>query len=363
MKQRIKDKAQFDFIRYANVWEDAAVLMAGLDPQPGCRLLSIASAGDNTFSLLTANPELVVAVDINPVQLYLTEFKKCAIQSFDYQETLRFLGFKPSMDRWEMYQTFRSKLSENAQLYFDFHKTEWVELGIIHVGKFEKYFQLFSKRILPLIHSKKTIQKLLEPKSAAAQAEFFQNHWNTWRWRALFKVFFSSTVMGKLGRDPAFFEEVKIHVASYLLNRSAEHLSDVGAQKNPFLTYILTGGFQSTLPHYLQENHFNTIKNQLHKIQLFEGYAEDAINQYGPFDGMNLSNIFEYMDSDLFVTTAKTITAGMKSKGRIAYWNLMVPRQIGKICDSVSEQSDLMKQLSRIDNGFFYNKVVVDETI
>ena len=35
---------------------------------------------------------------------------------------------------------------------------------------------------------------------------------------------------------------------------------------------------------------------------------------------------------------------------------------IAKI-ESVSEQSELMKQLSRIDNGFFYNKVVVDETI
>ena len=121
MKSRITEKAQFNFIRYANVWEDASVLISGLNPQPGDRLLSIASAGDNSFSLLTTNPELVVAVDINPVQLYLTELKKCVIQSFNYEETLSFLGFTPCENRYDMYQSLKGSLSLEAQAYFDHH--------------------------------------------------------------------------------------------------------------------------------------------------------------------------------------------------------------------------------------------------
>ena len=363
MKSRITEKAQFNFIRYANVWEDASVLISGLNPQPGDRLLSIASAGDNSFSLLTTNPELVVAVDINPVQLYLTELKKCVIQSFNYEETLSFLGFTPCENRYDMYQSLKGVLSLEAQAYFDHHLSSWLETGIIYAGKFEKYFQLFSQRILPLIHSGRTINKLLEEKTQEAQVEFFTKHWNTWRWRALFKIFFSSTVMGKLGRDPAFFEEVKIPVASYLLNRSAEHLSDPMAQKNPFLAFILTGSFQQTLPHYLQRAHFDTIKSQLHKIQLMEGYAEDAIAKYGPFHGMNLSNIFEYMDQELFAKTTKTLVDGLKPKGSMVYWNLMVPRQMSKISDQLTEETALMDQLRKIDNGFFYNKVVIDKKI
>ncbi len=360
MKQRITEKAQFDFIRYANVWEDASALIAGLNPKPGSRLLSIASAGDNTFSLLTTHPEKVIAVDINPIQLYLTEYKMLAIQSFNRSETLAFLGFESTELRWEMYNSLRNSLSTEARDYFDHHREDWVERGVIHAGKFEKYFQLFVRRVLPLIHSQKTVLKLLQNKSAAEQAHFFSKHWNTWRWRALFKIFFSSTVMGKLGRDPAFFEEVKIDVASYLLSRSAEHLSHVNAQTNPFLSYIMTGSFHRNVPHYLEEPHFDVVKSQLHKIQLMQGYAEDAMDQFGPFDGMNLSNIFEYMDTELFNKTANSLIQGLSKNGKLVYWNLMVPRRISKICDGVIENTEMMSDLRPKDNGFFYNTIVID---
>ena len=55
--------------------------------------MSIASAGDNTFSLLTLNPELIVAVDISKVQLFLVELKKIAILNFDREKYLQFAGF------------------------------------------------------------------------------------------------------------------------------------------------------------------------------------------------------------------------------------------------------------------------------
>jgi hypothetical protein len=54
MPDRIEDRARFDLVRYANVWEDAEVLCAALAPAAGRRLLSIASAGDNAFALLAA---------------------------------------------------------------------------------------------------------------------------------------------------------------------------------------------------------------------------------------------------------------------------------------------------------------------
>jgi len=60
-----------DYIRYANCWEDADILCPGLSLKQDSKILSIASAGDNTFSLLTADPELVVAADLNSAQLNL----------------------------------------------------------------------------------------------------------------------------------------------------------------------------------------------------------------------------------------------------------------------------------------------------
>ena len=42
----IAGRANFDGIRYAQLWEDADVLLLGLDSKPGATLVSICSAGD-----------------------------------------------------------------------------------------------------------------------------------------------------------------------------------------------------------------------------------------------------------------------------------------------------------------------------
>lgn len=93
-------KVDFSIIRYANCWEDPKVLLQGLAPKRSSKILSIASAGDNSFSLLVTNPELVVAVDVNLTQLYLVELKKAAIRSLDYEDILVFLGFHEGVDRY-----------------------------------------------------------------------------------------------------------------------------------------------------------------------------------------------------------------------------------------------------------------------
>src|SRR5690606_4507166 len=99
MKDELLKEVSFDLIRYANCWEDAEVLIKGLNPVEGSKLLSIGSAGDNSFSLLLTEPELVVAIDINRVQLYLIELKKRAMIDLEYEEVLAFLGFSNSDKR------------------------------------------------------------------------------------------------------------------------------------------------------------------------------------------------------------------------------------------------------------------------
>ena len=73
MSKELKNKVGFDLIRYANCCGDADVLLKGLNCQAGDKILSIGSAGDNSFSLLTTNPSLLVAVDVNKIQLHLIE--------------------------------------------------------------------------------------------------------------------------------------------------------------------------------------------------------------------------------------------------------------------------------------------------
>lgn len=361
MSSKIGEIASFDFIRYANCWEDADILLKGLDLKPGGKVLSIASAGDNSFSLLATNPEIVLAIDINPVQLYLVELKKAAIKHLSYDEVLAFLGFQACVHRETYFRKIKNDISPSARDYWEKH-IDLLSQGVIYQGKFEKYFQLFRRRVLPLIHREKTIDQLLVEKSEQDQIEFYIQRWDSWRWRALFKFFFSKRIMGYLGRDPEFLKQVQISVGPYILAKAGRHLQSVGAQHNPMLHFQLKGNFGKTLPHYLQPSQYPLVQKNIDHLVLFEGYAEQAIQKYGVFHGMNLSNIFEYMTKDLFEQVANQLISALHPSARMAYWNLMVPRRIsGLFPEKVMYQKHLSQELSDQDKGFFYNQFIVDQ--
>lgn len=352
------ENIKHDYIRYANCWEDADLLLESLDIKSTDKILSIASAGDNSFSLLTKDPELVLAVDINAVQLNMVELKKVAIAHFSYDDFLKFLGFTNCDSRWEMFLSIESKLPASGRLYWN-EQQELINAGIIHQGKFEKYFQFFHTKILPHIHSKKTIAELFETKSDKEQQIFFTKKWNNWRWNMLFKVFFSKYVLGKYGRDPEFLKEVQVPVSTFILNKAHSHLSQSVCQNNYFLQYILTGKFDTQLPHYARKENFEKIKLNLDRLTTFHGLPQEAFVHYGKFNTFNLSNIFEYMSPTLFDEVSSNLIENSIDNAQYAYWNLMVSRQISADHKNVTNLINTAHSNSK-DMGFFYNNFIVD---
>lgn len=358
---QLTEKVSFDLIRYANCWEDADILLKGLDPKPGSRILSIASAGDNSFSLLVTDPEVVVAVDVNTIQLHLIELKKAAIALLEYEQVLAFLGFRECADRLALFDRIKHDLSPEARLYWEKNR-EQLASGIVFEGKFEKYFRLFVRRILPWIHTQKRVEALLAPKPAEAQRQFYAKKWDTWRWRFLFKIFFSRYVMGKYGRDPEFLKEVEVSVGRTICEKAGKHLQSTGAQTNFMLRYNLTASFGDLLPHYLQPENFAVIRQRLDRLKLVNGYAEDAIRIYGTFHCMNLSNIFEYMSPEVFRQVSGQLVRATEKGGRLAYWNLLVPRHVAaSFPQDVNFRKEDSERLTASDKGFFYNRFIIDE--
>lgn len=354
------ENVSLSFIRYANCWEDASVLLRGLDIRPGSRLLSVGSAGDNSFSLLTTNPELLVIADVSMVQLHLIYLKIACFKALNYVETLTFLGFKPCFDRTALFIRLKSALPVASLTYWEQHQKQWQQ-GIIHQGKFERYFQFFSQYVLPLIHGVKVCEGLVACKDRDEQQRYYWHVWNNKRWRALFHVFFSRFVLGRFGRSPEFMNEVTMNVGAYIFKRASDHLQTIEAQSNFMLHYILFQKFDHKLPHYVQEHNFFTIKNNIEKISVVHGQVQDAIEYKAQFDYMNLSNIFEYMNSTTFEQVCAALIEGLSVKGKMAYWNLMVPRSVAQTFpEKVAHLNTLSELLSKIDNGFFYQNFNVD---
>ena len=364
MPAAIENRVDWNLIRYANCWEDADLLGAALAPAPGKRILSIASGGDNSFALLAGGAE-VVAADLNPAQLACVDLKAAAIRRLDHASFLAFLGIRASTGRWNVYQSLRDLLSPEARACWDTRRAA-LEAGLVHAGKFERYFQLFRRRLLPLVHRRSTVAGMLRERDMAGRRDFYARTWNNWRWRLLFQIFFSRLVMGRLGRDPEFFRYVEGNVADRILSRTEHAMTDLPTHDNPYLAYILGGNFGPALPPYLQPETYEKVRANIDHLTLFKGTIEQAGRAHGGggFDGFNLSDIFEYLDPPTCRSVYEALLELARPGARIAYWNMLVPRRVPEqLRHRVRPLDTLASECFRRDRAFFYSAFVIEEVL
>jgi S-adenosylmethionine-diacylglycerol 3-amino-3-carboxypropyl transferase len=369
--RQIAERADFGIIRYSNLWEDADVLCAALQPAPGNRLLSIASAGDNALALAAAGAE-VVAADLSLPQLACVELRLVALRRLDYDDVLSFFGIavgEPRADvrRATTYKQLRDELSAPARDFWNAHG-EAIEQGFIHGGKFEAYFRLFRRRVLPLVHRRAMIEELLAPKSRDEQRDFYERRWNNRRWRWMFRLFFSRTVMGRRGRDPEFFRYVEGSVSERILARTRYALAELPTHSNPYLRYILTGNYAPgvALPYYLRPEHFEAVKEATRRVTLYHGPIDAAAAAHAGsgWDGFNLSDIFEYLAPQLSRDVYGRLLDHSRTGARLAYWNMLVPRRRPEeFAARVRSHEALGAELLARDHAFFYSALVVEEVV
>ena len=384
MKSEVKEnRVDFSLIRYSQCWEDTEVLLESLDIQENDICFGILSAGDNVFSMLAENPKKVVALDISFPQIALAKLKKEVFNSLSYEEMLEFMGVMKSDKRVKIYDRIRENLDKEVKEYWDFNK-EAIEKGIIHTGKFEKFFKIFREKILPFVHSKKRVEKLLEKKSRQERIEYYDKYWNNFRWKLMFKLFFSKYIVGKLGRDKEFFRYAEKNISEEMKERSRYALCEQNPYENPYINYILTGNYRKDcLPYFLRKENFDKIRKNLHKVEILQSSVEEYLDQIDfKIDKFNLSDIFEYMSAENYSKLMGKIYDNADNNAILAYWNLIVERNsekldykktdseiavTGKETNVNGKKYERMKELDRKlhekDMTFFYTDFVVEKVI
>lgn len=360
----IAGKAAFDHIRYAQLWEDADVLTAALGDCTGGTLVSICSAGDNALAMLTLDPAKVVVVDLSPAQIACLHLRIGAFQTLLHSEFLELMGARPSTRRKDLLlravagldaetQAFWAELSDDVALY-----------GAGGVGKFERYFRIFRTKLLPLVHSTKTLDDTFVSRPRPEREIFLKTRFNTWRWRLLLNTFFSRFVMGRMGRDKAFFDHVDGSPAQHVARRIKHAAVDCDPAENPYLHWILKGTHGAALPMTWRAEHYDVIKSRLDRLDIRPGSLEAFVSTGEKADGFNLSDIFEYMSPDVFAQVYDTIVDAAKPGARLVYWNMMAPRRVPdgpkKRVKTLRDVEDAQKAR---DKAFFYSDLVVEEVI
>ncbi len=358
----IAGRAKFDTIRYAQLWEDADVLNDALGPQRGKTLVSICSAGDNALAMLLLDPAKVVAIDLAPAQIACLNIRVAAYQTLDHAPFLELMGSRPSSRRLELLDTVLRNLDSNSQQFWLERRDAVIAHGLGGVGKFERYFRILKRYLLPLVHSRTTIDEVFARKSQPDRAEFLAQRWNNWRWRWLLRVFFSNAVMGRLGRDPAFFDHVEGSLADHVAGRLEHAVVELDPSANPYLHWILKSDHGAALPLAWREESYAVIRDRLDRLDIRTGAIEMLVESGLRADGFNLSDIFEYMSEDVFSAVYGSILEASNPTARLVYWNMMVPRRVPTA--HTARVTRLDKEIERgkaADKAFFYSDFVVEQ--
>lgn len=358
----VAERADFSEIRYAQCWEDADILLQALDIQPEHTCLSIGSAGDNTLAMLSRSPKQVIALDLSLAQLACLELRVAAYRELTYHELLVLIGNRQA-ERQDLYLRCRRHLSPDARLFWD-TRPGTIAQGIGNAGKFERYFALFRRYFLPLVHNRDRIARLLQGGTPEQCEAFYKQEWNTWRWQMLFRIFFSRFVMGRIGRDPSFFKYVEGSVSDRILERTRYALTVLNPAENPYLQWILTGHHTTALPYALRPENFEAIRANLDRLSWHCTSVEDFLDtcDEGTIDRYNLSDMFEYMSPDNYHRLLERLVQKSRSGSRLAYWNMLTPRSRPEyLADQLQPLTELAHQLHHRDKAFFYSAFIVEE--
>ena len=173
-------------------------------------------------------------------------------------------------------------------------------------------------------------------------------------------------MMGRLGRDPSFFNYVEGSVADRILDRARHALTMLDPAANPYLQWILSGRHLTALPHALRPENFAAIQANLDRLEWHCESLETFLDRQPPnsIDRFNLSDIFEYMSAENYQRLLASLHAHGRAGGRLAYWNMLVPRSRPEsMAHQLRPLDELAKDLHVKDKAFFYSRFVVEEIV
>lgn len=353
----------FKGLVYPQIWEDPEVDMKALQLGPESRLITIASGGCNVLSYLTQDPKEILAVDLNTAHIALNRLKIEAAKNLpDYQTFYRFFGEADVRANLRTYKRFlQNEIDPATKAYWE--------------GRdrfFRKRITLFSRDLyhhgllgyfIGVVHLATKLygvdlKDMSKAKTLEEQRTFFDKslapifdkrfvRWVTSKKSSLFG----------LGIPPAQYDALAAGGdMSAVLKERAEKLScGFPLKENYFAWQAFTRGYaptqddgtsQSTgpsgpLPPYLQEQHFDIIKQRADRISVtnisvtekLRGEDDESMDGYVFLDAQDWMT--DQQLNDLWDQATRTARKGARVIFRTADEPTLLP---GRVRDEILNQ-------------------------
>jgi len=365
MGGKLLDKAfAFAFRRlvYAQIWEDPVVDMEALRIQPDSRIVTIASGGCNALSYLIADPQAIMAVDLNTAHLALNKLKIAAVRHLpDYAHLRRFIVEADHPSNIETYRLLLAPhLDEITQRYWNGRDL----VGRRRIGGFSRgiYKQGLLGNFIGLAHFVARLYRI-DPREILAAGTIEEQ-------RRIFDEKFAPVFERKLVRwltdQPASLFGLGIPPAQYsalagdgrmadVLRRRLEKLAcHFPVNDNYFAWQAFSrkygNGPQHPLPPYLQEDNFNKIRDRVHRLSVSHANFTDhlAAQPDASLDRYILLDAQDWMDDRQLTRLWSQILRTARPGARVLFRTAAEPSLLpGRVPDEILSRWDYAEEESR----------------
>ena len=349
---------------FAQCWEDPLVDREALRVREGDTVLSITSGGCNVLALALLGPRRIVAADLNESQNHLLALKIAAIRSLSHRELLELVGALPSHRRSTLYRACRDTLPVASRAFWD-ERQDLIRSGLLGCGRYERYLAAF-RGLLRLVEGRRTLEDLFEARDREERARFYRDRWDTPTWRLMFRTFFSRTVLGRFGLDPAFFTWVEQRggFGAHFLELAKHALIELEPRTNPYVSWITLGRFANDecLPPWLQERNLERLRSrvgciEIATVELGQALARESDDS---IDAFNLSNIFEWVSPAIFRQLLGEVHRTGRDGARVSYRSLLARRITPpEEANRFRRHAELAERLRLQDRAFVYSHLEI----
>lgn len=351
----------FSRLSYSFGNEDWNTEKKALAIKPSDKVVCITASGDRPLHILSEECAHVTAVDANKIQNHLLHLKAAAMQRFDFDHYLSFLGASEDQHRLHSLQALVREMSHETAQFWNSHKN-LVQKGVIYQGAMEIFLMRFSPLFSVLRPQK--IRRLFSITHLEEQREFIQKEWDTYLWRKSFDIALNPFLSKAVLKDPGLYHNIgtSIKAGTYIYNRMNNCLNQYLAQENPLISLMFKGKVGSqAYPPYLQEASVRRIKGQLDRLSVETSDISTFLERSprNSFDCYSLSDVASYITEDEFLRMLRGVRHSARPGARVSIRQFLSSHQLPPDLDDWLERDhDLEQELEKEDRCFVYRFMV-----
>lgn len=338
--------------------EDTRSELIALEITGDDTVVAIAAGGGRALSLLTAGPKRLVAVDRRPDQLFNLELKATAMEAFDRDNYLAFLGIADAPDRLDRYVTIRNSMTPSARRYWD-NRRGLIEAGPFFAGRTETALIRFM-RALKALGRMRWAEPLFQATTLEAQRAILDTHRSRVdRGLIWWNLFCHPLVIYTLAQDPGFLRSTDGSVGTYLVGRLLDYAYSHLVRDSYLLRLVYDCGLtpHSPLPPYLTAPGFDHARKHLDRLEIQCTDLRDFAVRLRPATPVkwSLSDVSCWMREEQFHELLRLVVGSGGPGSQYCFRNFAARRGVpGDLRGCIRGLSEVSERLNGEDSSVIY---------